>query len=162
MKARAGSGWQWALADLSLILFLLTASALSQAGPATRAEARPVPARAAGTSVPLSEPVAVYRPGPDAPPIGRWLAEASSDPRLQLTITVYANAPDRAAALAQASALADAAQIAGRPARIVAEPGDPQPIVATLAYDAAPTLAPTLPAAGPTLARPLRDTGHTP
>lgn len=116
MIARMGSGWQTVLADLSLILFIVTASAVSEA-PAAAVHSAPVlPA--------LGEPAAVWRKAPGAPPLASWLA-ASPDPRLRLTIVA---APAEAAA---ALRLADAA---GRPARVLVEP-DAKGIAATLTYD---------------------------
>lgn len=121
MIARAGSGWQTVLADLSLILFMVTASAISE-GPA----AAPAPLLPA-----LGEPVAVWRPGSGAPPLGAWLAATAPDPRLRLTII--------AAPTAGAEALALAAS-AGRPVRVLIEPGA-SGVAATLTYDQAPPLA---------------------
>lgn len=126
MNARAGSGWQTVLADLSLILFMVMALAVSQA-PSEAARAvwpPPLPA--------LGEPVAVWRAGPDAPPLNQWLAAAGTDPKLRLTIF----APAREAAAAQALAAA-----AGRPARIVLEGDAAGPVLAALTYDRATPLA---------------------
>lgn len=127
MNARAGSGWQTVLADLSLILFMVMAAAVSQALP--EAAAKPLPT----DQVPaLGEPVAVWRAGAGAPPLAEWLAAASADPQLRLTIV----APAREAAAAQALAAR-----AGRPARIVLEAESGGPVLATLTYDRALQLA---------------------
>lgn len=127
MNARAGSGWQTALADLSLILFMVMTAAVSQTpseAAAKRSAAQLLPA--------LGEPVAVWRAGPDAPPLGQWLAVAGADPQLRLTIV----APAREVAAAQALAVR-----AGRPARIVLEAEADLPVLATLTYDRALPLA---------------------
>lgn len=121
MNARAGSGWQTVLADLSLILFMVMAAAVSQAPPEA-ADKVPV----------LGEPVAVWRAGADAPPLANWLAAAGADPQLRLTIV----APAREAAAAQTLA-----ERAGRPARIVLEAEAGGPVLATLTYDRALQLA---------------------
>ncbi|MFM5924014.1 MAG: hypothetical protein ACKOPG_07515 [Novosphingobium sp.] len=122
MIARMGSGWQTVLADLSLILFMVTASAVSQT-PAVPGQARPVlPA--------LGEPAAVWRQAAGAPPLASWLA-ASPDPRLRLTIV---------AAPAEAAAALKLAGAAGRPARVLVEP-EASGIAATLTYDKAVPLA---------------------
>ena len=118
MIARAGSGWQTVLADLSLILFMITAAAASELPAA--APAQKVPALPA-----LGEPVAVWREGPGAPPLRDWLARTAPDQRLRLTIMA---APEQAQA-----AMALAAE-AGRPARVLLEPGAGLPS-ATLTYD---------------------------
>ena len=73
MIVRAGSGWQTVLADISLILFMVTAAALSQAEEDGKAARR----QAAGNVTPLSphgEPLAVYRAGDGAPPLAQWRA----------------------------------------------------------------------------------------
>lgn len=138
MIARAGSGWQTVLADLSLILFMLSASALSQAGDG--ADARPVP----HTPSPLAEPLAVWREAAGSPALGEWLAAQAPDPRAQLTILAPYGPGGQAAALAQATRLATDAVRAGVTARVVVEPGAGE-ISATLAYDdPAATLARTL------------------
>ncbi len=124
MIARAGSGWQTVLADLSLILFMVSASAVSQAPPSAPPAITALPA--------LGDPVALWRAGAGAPPLKDWLASVVPDPRLRLTIMA---APADAAA-----ALALAAQ-AGRPARVLIEPGAGG-LIAALTYDqAAPLLA---------------------
>ncbi|MFN3517571.1 MAG: hypothetical protein ACK4YM_10495 [Novosphingobium sp.] len=120
MIARAGSGWQTVLADLSLILFMATASAVSEAPAEPSAEV-------AAASLPaLGEPVAQWRPGPGMPDLREWLS-ANPDPRLRLTILA---GPEQAQA-----ALALAAT-AGRPARLVLDPQAGAP-TAALTYDQA-------------------------
>lgn len=124
MIARAGSGWQTVLADLSLILFMVTAAAAAQAGP----DATPLPQL---IDPALGDPVAVWREGSD--PLGTWLASQSNDPRQRLTIVVpYAADPVSVAPKALALA-----QSAGRPARLLFEPGRAGDAYATLTYDVA-------------------------
>ncbi len=121
MIARAGSGWQTVLADLSLILFMVTASAVNDAPPLA------IPPSTPPVSLPaLGEPVAQWRQGPGVPGLADWLA-ANPDPRLRLTILAR---PDEARA-----ALALAAT-AGRPARLVLDP-DAGVLTAALTYDRA-------------------------
>ncbi|MFM5954931.1 MAG: hypothetical protein ACKOPE_11620 [Novosphingobium sp.] len=116
MIARMGSGWQTVLADLSLILFMVTASAVSEVPAA--------PVQAGSVLPALGEPAAVWRQTPGAPPLATWLA-ASPDPRLRLTIV---------AAPAEATAALRLADAAGRPARVLVEP-EASGIAATLTYD---------------------------
>ena len=132
--ARAGSGWQTVMADLCLILFMVTAAALSAQRGLT-AYRPPEPA-------PRAEPLAVYRPGPGAPPLDDWLAAQAPDPRQQLTLVAHyrPGGEDEALALA-ARLLAEAGPRAAR-ARVVVEPGE-DGTLAMLAYD------------DPALARPL-------
>lgn len=120
MIARMGSGWQTVLADLSLILFMVTATAVSDA---------PVeaPTPAAPAKLPaLGEPVAVWRSEPGGPDLARWLASQPTDPRQQLTLV--AAPADGAAALAESVRLP-------RPARVLIEPGLSGPPYATLTFD---------------------------
>ena len=122
MIARAGSGWQTVLADLSLILFMVMASAVNEA-PAS-APAAPLPPAVLPA---LGDPVALWRQAPGAPPLKDWLASSGPDPRLRLTILAAPDAAIEALALAAG---------AGRPARVLIEPGG-NGISAALTYDQA-------------------------
>lgn len=124
MKARAGSGWQTVLADLSLILFMLTAAAVSSAPAAPKPRVEPAPMR--------GDPAAVWRPGPGAPPLGEWLKAQAADPRLRLTIVVTYGPGRRDAALAEAQRLAAAGNT---PSRVIVEPGQEGGAFAALTYD---------------------------
>lgn len=143
-RRRGVVSWQTMLADLSLILFMVTAAAMGQPAPRP-AVARPLPRPAAtpGRSGPpvQGEPLAVYRAVPGAPPLARWLAAEQLDPREQLTITTRYRPGERAQALARAADLAERAGAAGGSARIVIEPragGDGGGVEATLAFDRSP------------------------
>lgn len=119
MKARAGTGWQYVMTDLSLILFMITAAALRDtpsAGPVRTAPA--VPAE--------GEPAALWRSGAGSPPIAAWLADAGRDPRLRLTI--YASPAGVEAALRLAGE-------GGRAARIVLDPDLTAAPYAALTFD---------------------------
>ena len=134
MNARSGSGWQTVLADLSLILFMITASAASQppAPPQVRpapilpAPILPAPILPAPILPALGAPVAVWRAEPGGTSLTAWLAIAGRDARLRLTIV----APPGASAAA-----AELAAQAGRPARIILEPGGEPAPFAALTYD---------------------------
>lgn len=132
MMARAGSGWQYILADLSLILFMVTAAALVSAD-------EPVAPRAAASDEqplsPQGEALALYRAAPGAPSLGAWLRDQSPDARQQLTIVAQYGPGGQAEALRQATAMAQEAGAAGTQARIVVEPGQGG-TRAALAYDA--------------------------
>jgi hypothetical protein len=135
MSTPIGNGWQAILADLSLILFMLTASVLQ--APASRAPALPK-AASSGTSDQsplLASPVAVYRADAGAPPIADWLRAQSRDHRALLTINVRYQGDGHAAAMAAAAAMANQAALAGKSARVIVEPGPAGPIMATLGYD---------------------------
>lgn len=144
MKKGGSFGWQTSLADLALILFMLSAASLHN-----RPADRQTPAEPARTShkaareaagqaeaSPQSEPLAVYDATPGAPRLSEWLDQQAADPRQQLTITArYGPQPGaREKALAEAARLMTEAGNAGRSARIVVEPGAGAARVA-LAYD---------------------------
>lgn len=150
MIVRAGTGWQYALADLSLILFLTTAAALAQAGGAKKSV--PVPVPDLPSSAPIaaaidSEPVAVWSAASGAPELADWLNREGVDPRLEVQVVVrYANG-GRAAALAQAVQLAETGGARAKAARILVEPGLQAGAVVALSYaseDAARSGMPTV------------------
>jgi len=126
MIGRLSAGWQTTIADLALILFMVTAAAIDGRG-----------GRTAITSAPSAsgEPLAVYRAGKDAPPLPEWLAEQAPDERQYLTIVAGYADGDAAEAAGRALELARQAQAVGAAARIVLEPGDGEEPVATLAFD---------------------------
>ena len=140
MIARAGTGWQYALADLSLILFMVTGAALAQA----------VGKRGSMQPSPQGEPLALWGAEAGAPPLREWLEAQPPDDRQQLTIVARYGAGGQARALEEARTLAVSAGEAGARARIVIEPGEGV-IAATLAYDAP----------ADALARGLRDAAGT-
>ncbi len=140
LSVRAGSGWQYILADLSLILFMVTAAALASVDePVAPAQAVVGPAKpgmSAGERPlsPQGEPLALYRAAPGAPPLRAWLHDQSADARQQLTIVAQYRQGEQGSALSQASALAQDAGDAGLRARIVIEPGQGG-TTAVLAFD---------------------------
>ncbi len=146
--APIGAGWQTILADLSLILFMMTAAALANApdgpmapmaqAPADQPQPKPRPPVAAPppAASQRAEPVGVWSDGPGAPPLAEWLAQQGRDPRLQVTILVRHLRGASRAALAQAEALVEAAGPRGAAARIVIEEGPRDSASVLLAYDA--------------------------
>ncbi|OYW44833.1 MAG: hypothetical protein B7Z08_02030 [Sphingomonadales bacterium 32-68-7] len=129
MTSPEGHGWAITLADLAIILFMLTAADLANSGG---------PAPAASASVATAEPIAVYRPGNGAPPLAAWLASQPDDPRQQLTILVRHDGRGDDDAIAQGLALSAQAGAAGRAARLIIEHSDRDEVAATLGYDADP------------------------
>lgn len=124
MIARAGSGWQTVLADLSLILFMVTAAALSTRGEGAKAT----------QPSPRGTPLALYRAEQGAPPLADWLADQGADSRQQLTIVAQYGEGGFARALDEGRQLAEAAGAVGARARLVVEPGAGG-LTATLGYD---------------------------
>jgi len=139
-SARGGHGWQLILADLALILFLMTLSAL----PAAEAEsgqrladreARESDAR--GVPRPEVAPAqALYRAVPGGPGLGAWLAAQQPDPRATLTIFATYRAGGEAAAWGRTEALAAEARASGARVRTIISVGAAEEIYASLAYDA--------------------------
>lgn len=126
MNVRAGTGWQTTLTDLALILFMITASAVSAMQEGTAAHPSP-----------QAEPLAVWRSGKEAPPLEAWLVDQPRDPRQLLTIRAAYSPGKQGPALDEAVRVARAAGAAGLAARIVVEPGEGG-TSATLAYDRPP------------------------
>jgi hypothetical protein len=126
MIARQGSGWQTVLADLSLILFMVSIGALT----------RTPPPQSGGTAFFEGAPMAVWRAGSSGQDLPHWLAVQQADPRARLTLVIHA-APDRAAAALAIAQAASGAAASG--ARFVIEPGPGPEIEAVLAYDRLPS-----------------------
>lgn len=138
--ARGGHGWQLILADLALILFLLTLSAL----PAAEAEtSRKLSVRAARersetdeTGPDIAPAQALFRPVAGGPALGAWLAAQAPDPRATLTIFVTHTPGGEANAWARAETLAGEARAAGARVRTIISAGKSPDLYASLAYDA--------------------------
>jgi len=145
MIVRAGTGWQYALADLSLILFLVTASALAQANSAPKAPP-PAPLPPPIAAALSSEPVAVWSAGAGAPPLADWLAQVAADPRLEVQIIVRFSDKGRDAAVAQAVQLAAVGGPRASSARILVEPGERAGASVSLTYASERLTAPVGPA----------------
>lgn len=129
MISRVSFGWQTTMADLALILFMVTAAGLNQQQQRLAA-ADVVPELPA-----QGEPLAVYRVDAGAPPLRTWLAEQAPDERQHLTIVARYRVGEAATAAREALNLAEQAGEAGVTARIVLEPGMSELVLATLAFD---------------------------
>lgn len=136
---RSPVGWQTMLADLSLILFMVTAAAMADV-PDRKGTSRPA-AAPASTAPAISEPLAIWRPAPGGPTLAQWLAEQQADSRQLLSITLRYPPAAQAEALRLAAQMAAAAGGKGARARIVIEPVAAAPgieALAALAYDKGP------------------------
>ena len=127
MIVRPGSGWQTILADLSLILFMVSVSAVRDPVPVSHEPARP--------AILQAEPAAIYRLAEGGPTLGQWLAGQAPDPRQRLTIVAHYADGQGQAASAGALALADEADAAGAPALVMLAPGATDDLYAVLAFD---------------------------
>lgn len=129
---RVGVGWQYALADLSLILFMVCAAALSRQIPPP-----PLPATAPPFQpVALAEPVAVWRAAPGGPSLEAWLAGQSLDPRQRLTIVARYSGGRAQEAFVRAQREVRGLPPTAAATRIVVEPATIDDLSATLAWDA--------------------------
>ncbi|WP_421852836.1 hypothetical protein [Novosphingobium sp.] len=138
--------WQTILADLALILFMMTAAALANAPDGPFLPSAPLAAKAVPAPAPRpipppvpsvrGEPVGVWRDGPGSPGLAAWLAQEARDPRLRVSILVRDAAGHEQAALARAEKLMVRAGARGAGARIVIEPGSENGASVVLAYDA--------------------------
>jgi hypothetical protein len=139
-QARGGHGWQLILADLALILFLLTLSALPAAEATGGKRLADTDARlkdAQGGLQPEIAPAqALFRPVPDGPSLAVWLAAQAPDPRTTLTIFAAHTAGGEADAWARAEALAAEARASGTRVRTIIMAGAEEDLYASLAYDA--------------------------
>ncbi len=137
---RTALGWQTMLADLALILFMVTAAAMADAPDkpkAPAAAAKPAPKPQANDPA-RSQPLAVWRDGDGAPDLAAWLAQEQPDPRLQLTITLRYPPAAQGQALARGGELAKVASARGMAPRVILEPtpkAQELEAVAALAFD---------------------------
>jgi hypothetical protein len=128
------SSWQLILADLSLILFLMTAAALTSSK--RLADRQPGDPEEATT---LAQAQSLYRRGAGLPSLKKWLEEQPRDPRASLTIVAEYVAGREKAAWAQAREMADAASRFGVRSRVIIRQGERDDVYASLAYDQAQT-----------------------
>lgn len=129
MITREGAGWQTVIADLSLILFMVTALALEDAPAETPA---PTPASAPRSG----EAMALYRPSAGTT-LAQWLQAQAPDPRQQLTIVAQYKATGASEAAHQALAMANTAEKEGFTPRIVIEQASDADLYAFIAHDLA-------------------------
>ena len=116
-----GAGWAIMLADLALILFIVTASYAGGGKSSDASNLDPIPQ-------------AIYRASPDAPPIADWIAAQGLGKGARLQITMGYDPAHPETAMSAAASLAAQAVAAGAVPRIVLQPDGGQPS-AVLAYD---------------------------
>ena len=141
--ARGSMGWQTLLADLSLILFMVTAAAMADppkpTANAIAATLTPPPSAKALADPARAEPLAIWIDRPGMPSLRDWLAAQAPDSRQQMTIIARYAKGGAPKALARAQALAGEAGAIGAAARIIIEPdqGAGSELRVSLAYDLA-------------------------
>ncbi|MBI1402532.1 MAG: hypothetical protein GC147_04905 [Porphyrobacter sp.] len=139
-----GHGWQLILADLALILFLVTLSALPAAGAGagrirSDAAARDEEAAPVRPAPEVAAAQALYRPVAGGPGLGTWLAGQPRDPRATLTVFARHRPGGEAAAWAGARRLSAEARARGVTVRTIIAPGGTTELYASLAYDGEPS-----------------------
>lgn len=132
---RAGMyGWQLILADLALILFLLTLSAL--ANEEAEKERREGAQEGMPRDPQMSPSQALFRPDPLGPTLAEWLEQRPHDPRATLTVFAQYAKDDRASVWERANSLAANATDRGFAVRVVITRGSRSDLYASLGYDA--------------------------
>jgi hypothetical protein len=132
MISRISFGWQTTMADLAMILFMVTAAGIHAQ---SQQKQQPEQVESAPSPSARAEPLAVYRAHEGAPPLGEWLAEQAPDKRQYLTIVARYRPGNAESAAREAVGLAQQAGAAGVSARIVLEPGEGAELLATIAFD---------------------------
>ncbi|MAK98854.1 MAG: hypothetical protein CL803_04630 [Citromicrobium sp.] len=127
MSMRGLSGWQTALADLSLILFAVVAAAYRD--DPTEAERADQAAE-----ISLGQPMAVFRPGGDAD-LTRWLGSQDLGQGEVATVVVRHRPGAAAAATREAANLVAQIEAAGYPARLMVEPSPQPEVLVVIAFD---------------------------
>lgn len=127
MSGRSGRFWQVLLADLALILFIVSASMLDRpadlpAGDAARTQYEAGPA------------LAIWRDSEDAQPLRDWLIAQQLDDRDRPLITVEHEQGGRDAGLRRVEVLLAEAGEETRDARILVQPGPHPGITVSLQY----------------------------
>lgn len=133
LRAGFGSGhggshsWQLLLADLALILFLVTLTALVNSdGKSDEALARPAY---------VAPAQALFRPSARGPSLAEWLQEQPLDPRLTLTIIAQHSGEDQDLMWQNAQIMAASVVGAETRVRVLITKGKQSDLYASLAYD---------------------------
>ena len=134
MPLRDPSGWQLILADLALILFLVTIAALADTAEDVEDQDAAPDQGLDRASVAPSQ--ALFRPGEDNPSIEQWLAQQPRDPRATLSIIAMHRDGGDQEAWEAAQALAVRARETGVAVRVLVQPADRNDLYASLGFDA--------------------------
>ncbi|MDD3800076.1 MAG: hypothetical protein PHE36_12965 [Novosphingobium sp.] len=137
MTGSGGQGWLTTLADLAIILFMVTATDLSNAGPPANDPPHMETGAEAAATIATAEPVAIFRPG-GAVSLDTWLADQAADGRQRLTILVRHSGKSMEPAMAEGLKLMRQAEQAGQSPRLIVEEGEHPDVTAVLAYDSDP------------------------
>ncbi len=124
--------WHLILADLALILFLVTASALENDS-GVKPGGSPIDASASAPTLQPSQ--ALYRAGPGLVTLEQWLGQQPRDPRASLTIVAQHAADEEDRVWKEARAMAQTAQAQGVKAQVIIRPATQSDLYASLGYD---------------------------
>lgn len=129
MTVKIGTAWQLILADLALILFLLTLSALPDQG---GVEEGSLSSLGRNEIAPAQSLFIDTGNGRD---FEQWAALATHDPRATLTIVANHSDEGRELVWSRAQQLAGVAEQSGFSVRVILRPASQDLVYASLAYD---------------------------
>ncbi len=138
MIARGSPGWQVILADLSLILFTVTASALDYEEPATSSPAHGAPP----DILPPDRPERLFSARMAGDDLGAWLSTYRADARERLRIVIHYRAGEIDEALARAAGAMRVSADAGHEAQVTLQAGDRAETQAVFAFEGPPSPSP--------------------
>ena len=124
--------WQTSLADLSLILFLVIATAHRE--DAGEAQDDPSTEQERAIEIALGQPMTVFRPGGDAD-LARWLKTREFGEGEVVTVIVRHTPGAAAKAAAQAARIDGGIEDAGHLARLMVEPSAFPETLVVIAHD---------------------------
>ncbi len=130
LPRHSAASWQLILADLALILFLVTAAALTASSSFAEDRSEPAP-----TPQPLAPAQSLYRAGPGLPGLAQWLEQQPRDPRASLTIVAQFGKGEAEQAWSDARSMAATAEALGVRSRVIIREGAAYDVYASLAYD---------------------------
>lgn len=136
MRPFGSPSWELILADLALILFVVTLSALAFEEDLNE-QAEAIIAQAGGSrNAQVAPSQALFRPTNAGPSITEWLSARPRDDRATLTVFAQHSGPDREVMWRRANTLAQSASQSGFAVRVVITRGEISDLHASLAYDA--------------------------
>ena len=130
MSIRGLNGWQTALADLALILFVVVAAAHREGAQ----DGRPPETEDDPIELALGQPMAVFRQRGDAD-LTRWLSGQDLGPGEIATVIVRHEPGDAARAVGEASRLIAEIERTGEEARLMVEPSAFPETLVVIAHD---------------------------
>lgn len=139
MITQKGGRWDILLADLSLILFVVTLGGLvslptSEAAEQDESEEQAQPDQ--DTPLDIAPSQALYRSIEGGPSLAQWLKNQPRDPRATLTIFLDYTPDQASQSFAAAAQLIEQANAEGVEVRTVVKPSEQADIYASLAFDA--------------------------